>query len=64
MALSGGAILEFDLLDAAGRCEVEANTFAAALLLDEEELQDEPEEDKVVHRDFGRLEFGRDYEIK
>ena len=33
-------------------------------LLDEEEPQDEPEEDKVVHRDFGRLEFGRDYEIK
>ena len=33
-------MLEFDLLDAAGRCEVEANTFAAALLLDDEELRE------------------------
>ena len=40
IALSGGAMLEFDLLDAAGRCEVEANTFAAALLLDDEELRE------------------------
>ena len=31
-------MLEFDLLDAAGRCEYEANVFAAALLLDDDEL--------------------------
>ena len=33
-------------------------------LLDGDEPQSEPEDDGVVHHDFGRLEFGRDYEIK
>ena len=33
-------------------------------LLDEEESEEGEEQDNVVHRDFGRLEFGRDYEIK
>ena len=39
---------------------------AEPALLDEEETQPESEdgEDHVVHHDFGRLEFGRDYEIK
>ena len=37
-------------------------------LFDEPEIrEDEPEDEdqtRVIHRDFGRLEFGRDYEIK
>ncbi len=38
---------------------------AESTLSDEEDEPDEePAEDNIVHRDFGRLEFGRDYEIK
>ena len=38
---------------------------AEPALLDEEDTrQEEFGEETVVHRDFGRLEFGRDYEIK
>lgn len=39
---------------------------AEPALLDEEEpeQEDEADENGVVHHDFGRLEFGRDYEIK
>ena len=38
---------------------------AEPTLSDEEDEPDgEPAEDNIVHRDFGRLEFGRDYEIK
>ena len=38
LARSGGPLIEFELLDLASRCEYEANVFAAALLLDDDEL--------------------------
>lgn len=40
IALSGRALLEFELLNVTDQCEYEANAFAAALLLDERELRD------------------------
>ena len=40
LAASGGAMLEFRLMDLTSRTEYEANVFAAALLLDDQELRD------------------------
>ena len=39
LAATGGAMLEFRLMDLTSRTEYEANVFAAALLLDDQELR-------------------------